>query len=234
MAIGDGKEVFLLDEWVPIMIISSDQSWTLRTCRAILAPNLSVPLLLGGPFLASNSLVIDHELRTCIDKKCGFDLLNPVSIRKSVVKPKPRFRPELVKLQKKGELIKQDYIDVFPPDIPDTAELPDDVLMKIKLRNDVTPMVARAYSCPKKYRASWKTLIEQHLAAGRIRPSNSDYVSPAFIVLKADPNVLPRWVNNYRKLNLNTVADNHPLPLVEDILHNCATRKFYGKIDMMN
>jgi RNase H-like domain found in reverse transcriptase/Reverse transcriptase (RNA-dependent DNA polymerase)/Integrase zinc binding domain len=137
-------------------------------------------------------------------------------------------------LAKKGEEFKQRYIDIFPPDIPNTAELPEDVLMKIKLCDDITPMVARAYSCPKKYRAGWKTLIEQHLAAGRICPSNSDYVSPAFIVPKADPNVLPRWVNNHRKLNLNTVADNHPLPLVEDILRDCASHAFYGKINMTN
>ena len=94
-------------------------------------------------------------------------------------------------LRKKGEELKHEYSDIFPPDIPDTAELPDEVLMRIKLRDEITPMVARAYSCPKKYRAGWKTLIEQHLAAGHIRPSNSDYVSPAFIVPKSDPSVLP-------------------------------------------
>jgi len=77
-------------------------------------------------------------------------------------------------------------------------------------------------------------LIEQHLAAGRIRPSNSDYVLPAFIVPKSDPNVLPRWVNDYQKLNQNTVLDNHPLPLVNDILHDCANHSYYGKIDMTN
>jgi len=106
--------------------------------------------------------------------------------------------------------------------------------MKIKLCDDITLMVAHAYSCPKKYRAGWKTLIKQHLAAGRIHPSNSDYVSPAFIVPKLDPNILLCWVNNYRKLNLNTVANNHPLPLVEDILCDCASHAFYGKIDMTN
>jgi Reverse transcriptase (RNA-dependent DNA polymerase)/RNase H-like domain found in reverse transcriptase len=46
--------------------------------------------------------------------------------------------------------------------------------------------------------------------------------------------VLPRWVNDYRKLNLNTIADNHLLPLVKDILHNCAGHRLYGKIDMTN
>jgi hypothetical protein len=46
--------------------------------------------------------------------------------------------------------------------------------------------------------------------------------------------VLPRWVNDYRKLNANTIADNHPLPLVSDILHDSTRHKFYGKIDMTN
>ena len=51
----------------------------------------------------------------------------------------------------KSEAMKEEYIDMFPADIPDTCELPSEVLMKIKLRDDVTPMVAHAYSCPKKY-----------------------------------------------------------------------------------
>ncbi|KIM84433.1 hypothetical protein PILCRDRAFT_6103 [Piloderma croceum F 1598] len=245
--------------------LDGDQVWTSRTCRAILAPNLCVPLLLGGPFLSSNNLVIDHGTRTCIGKNCGYNLLNPPLVERQINKPKPRFDPELKTLQKavvadikslfpttaakldksttshlpcpiaavrfrieqllsddtlkqKGEDLKHEYLDIFPPNIPDTKELPSEVLMRIKLRDNVKPMVARAYSCPKKYRDGWKTLIEQHLAAGHIRPSNSDYVSPAFIVPKADPNVLPRWVNDYRKLNQNTVVDNHPLPLVNDIL----------------
>ena len=106
--------------------------------------------------------------------------------------------------------------------------------MNVKLRDKLKLMVAWAYSCPKKYREGWKTLIEQHLVAGCIRPLNSDYVSPAFIIPKADPTVLPCWVNNYWKLNTNTMADNHPLPLVEDILHDCAGHKLYVKINMTN
>jgi hypothetical protein len=117
---------------------------------------------------------------------------------------------------------KSSYADLFPSDIPHVSELPQDVLMLIKLRDIQKPMVAQAYSCPQKYRESWRTLIEQHLAAGRIRPSTSEYVSPAFIVPKSDPKVLPRWVNDYQKLNLNTIPDNHPLLLVDDILKDCA------------
>lgn len=212
MAIGDGEKTFFFDKWVPITIISSDQAWTLRSCRAILAPNLCVPILLGGPFLSFNGFVIDHELQTCVDKKTGYDLLNPPSITWNVTKPRPRFSPELRELQKsvvmdiknlfpqtctkldesaasqppcpiaavrtqietlvtdevlkrKSELFKQQFLNLFPPDIPDVCELPDEVLMNIKLRDELKPMVACAYSCPKKYREGWKTLI-QHLATG--------------------------------------------------------------------
>jgi hypothetical protein len=119
---------------------------------------------LGGLFLFSNSLVIDHQLRTCIDKKTGYDLLNPPTIKQNITKPKPRFGPQLRKQQKvvvkdlksvfpttllnldnsaasavpcpltamrsqieqimmdemltrKGEKLKEEYIDIFPPDI---------------------------------------------------------------------------------------------------------------------
>lgn len=48
-----------------------------RTVHAIIAPNLCTPLLLGGPFLAHNKIVIDHELRTVIAKDDNYDLLNP-------------------------------------------------------------------------------------------------------------------------------------------------------------
>jgi hypothetical protein len=70
----------------------------------------------------------------------------------------------------------------------------------------------RSYDCPQRFRAAWKTLLDQHIAAGRLRPSESAHASPAFIIPKADPTVLPCWVNGFRQLNLNTVPDNHPLP----------------------
>jgi hypothetical protein len=56
--------------------------------------------LLGNPFLATNGIVIDHELCTCIDKKSGYDLLNPPALKRTTVKPRPCFGPELKKVQK--------------------------------------------------------------------------------------------------------------------------------------
>jgi hypothetical protein len=92
----------------------------------------------------------------------------------------------------------------------------------------------RSYTTPRKYREAWAILIKQHLDAGRIRPSNSEHASPAFLVPKSDAAVLPRWVNDYRILNTNTILDAHPLPRVDDILADCAKGKIWSKIDMTN
>ena len=46
--------------------------------------------------------------------------------------------------------------------------------------------------------------------------------------------MLPRWVNDYHVLNMNTVLDAHPLPHVDDILVDCAKGKIWNKLDMTN
>lgn len=92
----------------------------------------------------------------------------------------------------------------------------------------------RRYNTPRKYREAWEALLDQHVAAGRLRPSSSPFVSPAFLIPKKDPTALPRWVNDYRALNANTIPDNHPLPRINEILRDCAKGKIFGKIDMTN
>ena len=64
-----------------------------------------------------------------------------------------------------------------------------------------------SYGCPHKYRGAWQILIQQHLDAEQIRPSNSVHALP---------------------------ADSHPLPRVEDILADCAKGKIWSKLDMTN
>jgi hypothetical protein len=67
---------FCFSEYVTLSPTSLNHDWTSRTIRAIIAPKLAVPLLLGGPFLSHNCLVIDHDSRTCIAKDSNYDLLN--------------------------------------------------------------------------------------------------------------------------------------------------------------
>ena len=93
-------------------------------------------------------------------------------------------------------------------------------------------IIRRQYNCPKKYREVFKTLLQEHMSAGCLRPSSLPFASPCFLVPKSDPAALPRWVNDYRVFNENTVPDVHPLPSIQEILSNCAHGKIWGKLDM--
>ncbi len=135
------------------------------------------------------------------------------------------------KLTEMGEDIKAEYKDVFEP-INHVDNLPTEVTCSIKHKNADKQIASRSYSCPRKYRQAWKDLIDQHLQAGRIRPSSSPYSSLAFLIPKPDSTVLPRWVNDFRELNANTVVDRHPLPRVDDILTDAACGKYWSKLDM--
>ena len=74
---GDSKTSFFLFEYVKLACSSLDSVWTSRVVHALMAPGLCTPLLLGGPFLSHNKIVIDHQTRTCIEKDDGYDLLHP-------------------------------------------------------------------------------------------------------------------------------------------------------------
>lgn len=130
--------------------------------------------------------------------------------------------------------MKREYADLFPDDIPPVHHLPDQVYHRFRLKDAQKVVSKREYSCPKKLRDVFKVLLDQHLAAGRMRPSDSEYASPAFLIPKADSTALPRWVNDYRALNENTVADRFPLPRIDEILADCGRGKFWGKLDMTN
>ena len=109
-----------------------------------------------------------------------------------------------------------------------------DVYCCIKLKEASKTVQTCSYSTPKKYKEAWATLIQQHLDASRIHPSNSAHASPTFLVPKSDMVELPHWVNDYRELNLNTVLDSHSLPCIDNILADCAKGKFWSKMDMTN
>lgn len=138
-----------------------------------------------------------------------------------------------VKLSDHGDKIKADFPRLFD-ELPHGRDLPTDIYCRIKLKSAEQTIKTRSYSSPRKYRDAWRTLIDQHLESGRIRPSSSQHVSPAFLIPKADPTALPRWVNDYRILNTNTIMDSYPLPRVDEILADCGRGKIFSIMDMTN
>lgn len=274
-----------LDEYIKISPFAPDGQWSSNSVKAVIAPKLCVPLLLGIPFLNVNKIVMDFNSRTAIDKRCNYDLLNPpiFRYRKHVFTAKAeramkkeskdklkasftelvevcqerlkagKYIPEEIKpldiagmirdqieclsveekLKAMEKVLMDEFRDVFEP-IPHVDKLPENITARIKLKNVEQMIKSWMYSCPCNFREAWQTLIQQHLKAGHICPSSSPHTSPAFIIPKADAMVLPRWVNDYRQLNKNTVTNSHPLPCIYDILNDCAKGQIWGTIDMTN
>ncbi|KAJ3567660.1 hypothetical protein NP233_g6218 [Leucocoprinus birnbaumii] len=161
-----------------------------------------------------------------VEKRPLAEIIAAISARITGAEEELRHREE-------RERVLRDFEPVFA-DVPHVDKLPTDVLAEIKLKDANFTMATRTYSCPQKFREAWKTLIQQHLDAGRIQESSAPMASPAFIIPKADPATLPRWVNDYRTLNKNTVPDSYPLPRIDDILADCAKGRIWGTIDMTN
>ncbi|GBE88593.1 Retrovirus-related Pol polyprotein from transposon 17.6 [Sparassis crispa] len=130
--------------------------------------------------------------------------------------------------------MKSRFADLFPLDIPNLEELPTNVYHHFRLKDPNLIITRCQYDCPKKYREAWKMLLQQHLDAGRMRPSSSPYASPSFLIPKADPTALPCWVNDYRVLNANIIPDVYPLPSIQEILSDCGKGTIWGKLNMTN
>jgi hypothetical protein len=166
------------------------------------------------------------QMRNKFEPVCEVDVIAAVRVRVETLAAQEQ-------LNRMSDAVKTKYSKVFNP-IPHVDKLPTDVYCRIKLKDASKTFTTRSYSSPRKYKEAWATLIQQHLDAGRIRPSNSAHASPAFLVPKSDPVVLPRWVNDYCQLNANTVLNAFPLPRVDDILADCAKGKIWSKMDMTN
>jgi len=79
-------------------------------------------------------------------------------------------------LLKQNSQLRTEFKEVFEP-IPHVNELPSDVFAAIHLKNAEKTIKSHSYPSPCKYKEAWSILIQQHLDAGRIRPSSSPCTS---------------------------------------------------------
>ena len=134
--------------------------------------------------------LVSAELRLACQKYyCAPVRVNPVNIIVAVQQMIENVAAKVL-LEKMGTKMVEDFTDIFEP-ILHVSKLPTDVYCNIELKDVTQKITSRLCSTPRKYREAWKTLIDQHVHAGRLRPSNLAHASPAFLVPKTDPNVLP-------------------------------------------
>lgn len=77
-----------------------------------------------------------------------------------------------------------------------------------------------------------KTMIDQFIREGIVRPSRSPYASP--ILLRPKKNGTWRFCVDYRKINDKIIKDRYPLPLMEDVIEDLHEALVFSSIDLRN
>lgn len=100
---------------------------------------------------------------------------------------------------------------------------------------DEIPIYARNYRFPEIYRQEVDRQIEQMLADGIVKHSDSPWNAPIWIVpKKADASGKPKFriVIDYRKLNEKTHDDRYPLPQIAELLDKLGRCQYFSIIDL--
>jgi hypothetical protein len=173
-------------------------------------------MILGAPFLSSFSLSVslsNKNLRCDSAGRIISDYRFPATkkeIKNEITTTTKTSEKKDYPCEQAEKEFLQEFHDLFPNDIPavsDEAEeqglfadgsFPEklqDVNSKIRhkiiLKDPDVVFNERQYPYPQKYLTAWRTLYNQHLVAGRIRRSTSQYASPSFVIPKKDTAALP-------------------------------------------
>ena len=93
-----------------------------------------------------------------------------------------------------------------------------------------TTLNCKVYPLAEGQQEALDKFLDEHLAKGYIRRSNSPYTSPFFFVKKKDGKLRP--VQDYRALNNWTVRNTYPLPLIKELISKLVKKKWFTKLDI--
>jgi len=101
----------------------------------------------------------------------------------------------------------------------------------INLKEDASAVLdCKIYPLSHDQDAELNKFLGELLRKGYIRELKSPYVAPFFFIKKKDGKLRP--VQDYRKLNEQTIHDNYPLPLIKTILEQLQGRSLFTKFDI--
>ena len=123
-----------------------------------------------------------------------------------------------------------DYADIFASDQDDLG-----CTGKIKHKintGDSPPIRQPVRRIPPIRRNETRSLLQDMLKKGVIKPSTSPWASPIVLVRKKDGST--RFCVDYRKVNHVTRKDAYPLPRVDDILDTLAGSQYFSTLDLLS
>lgn len=108
--------------------------------------------------------------------------------------------------------------------------------IKHKIRTtDEIPVHTKSYRYPYVHRQEVRDQIEKMLTQNIIRPSESAWSSPIWIVpKKADASGKVKWrlVVDFRKVNEKTIDDKYPIPNITDVLDKLGKCQYFTTLDL--
>lgn len=131
------------------------------------------------------------------------------------------------------ELLCAQYADVFYLE-GEPLTFTNKIKHSIKTTDEV-PVYTKSYRYPYVHRQEVQEQIGKMLEQGIIRPSNSAWSSPIWVVAKkADASGKAKWriVVDFRKLNEKTVDDKYPIPNIADVLDKLGNCQYFTTLDL--
>ena len=127
--------------------------------------------------------------------------------------------------------LKAEFVDVFPPQLPDGLPPARGVEHTIELKPGSRPPPVR----PLRHQSSKDlAVVEEHVRAGvksgQLRVSNSPFGAMVLVVKKSDGE--PRVVVDYRGLNDITIKNKYPLPLMDELFDRVHGACYFSKLDL--
>jgi transposase InsO family protein len=101
--------------------------------------------------------------------------------------------------------------------------------------HDEIPVYTKTYRYPFIHREEVRSQIEKMLEQGIIRPSDSAWSSPIWVVpKKVDASGKQKWrlVVDFRKLNEKTIDDKYPIPNISDVLDKLGKCQYFTTLDL--
>lgn len=125
------------------------------------------------------------------------------------------------------------YADVFYID-GEPLTFTNQIKHSIKTTDEV-PVYTKSYRYPFIHRQEVQDQITKMLEQGIIRPSQSAWSSPIWVVpKKADASGKTKWriVVDFRKVNEKTIDDKYPIPNIADVLDKLGNCHYFTTLDL--
>lgn len=223
-----GKQAIILGlPWLEAE--NPDINWRKRTLRWRNAESRNIYVMMRPTYEPIDDLLISFIKREATDEarmtwnETRMNKSQLFAFKKEEKKPKKSTEEMVPK-----ELHK--YLSIFGEGESNRLPKHTEYDHRIDLKEGFEPKRAKVYRLHPENEKAFNDFIDENLAKGYIRPSDSPQASGFFFVPKKDGRVRP--CQDYRYLNDWTVKNAYPLPRIDELVDSLAGMKLFTKMDV--